>query len=85
MSEGNDLDFDFGFLVYDSVRKTTQWQASRTAFRRHPRHRRAETQISFDQLQSVFDLSEKFPAESGLFIFVPRNNDPEFIPSCVLL
>jgi hypothetical protein len=84
MSEGNDLDFDFGFSVYHNVRKTTQRQASRTAFRRHPRDRRAKTRMPFDQIQSVFDLSEEFVAESGLFIFVPRNNRPEFIPSCVL-
>jgi hypothetical protein len=84
MSEGNDLNFDFGFAVYDRVRKTTQWQASRTAFRGHPRYRRAETRMPFDQFQSVFDLSEEFPTESGLFILVPRNNGPEFIPSCVL-
>jgi hypothetical protein len=84
VSEGDDLDFDFGFSVYDSVRKTTQWQAARSPFNRDARDRCAETRMALNQLQDAFNLSEEFPAESGLFIFVPRNNRPQFIASCVL-
>ena len=74
MSEGNNLDFGLHFTVYNGVRKTTKRQASRTAFGRHARDRRAETRMVLDQLQGVLNLSEKLPAKSGLFLFVPRNN-----------
>jgi hypothetical protein len=84
MSEGNNLDFGLHFTIYNGVRKTTKWQASRTAFGRHARDQRAETRMVLNQLQGVLNLSEKLPAESGLFLFVPRNNRSEFASSRVL-
>jgi hypothetical protein len=40
--------------------------------------------MSFNQLQRAFNISEKFSAESGASIFVPRHNRSEFIASRVL-
>jgi hypothetical protein len=84
MGEGDDLYFSFRFPVYDSVGKTTQRQASHASFGRHARDGRAETRMALDQLQGTFNFNEEFSAESGLFLFVPRNNRAEFISSRVL-
>ena len=79
MSKGNDPDFHVRFPVYHRVRKTTQWQTPRPTFDWHARNRDTETRMALDQLQDAFNLNEEFLAESGLFVFVPRNNRPEFI------
>ena len=50
----------------------------------HARNRYTETRMALDQLRDAFNLNEELLAESGLFVFVPRNNRPQFIASCVL-
>src|SRR5215470_3297025 len=84
MGESNDLDFDFRFSVDDCVRKPAQWQAPRSAFDCHAWDGHAELRMAFNQLQRAFNIAEKFSAESGASIFVPRDNRPQFVASRVL-
>ena len=82
MSEGNNLEFDVRFPGIQSCKEHDSVASARavgTPGTDEPRPR-----MALDQFQRALNLGKEFPAESGLFLFVPCNNHAEFVSSRVL-